>query len=78
MFFSNNVNFCYSLFNFVVQSVTVNINNILILMGTNFAQRKKYVMIILNCMDLDYGLRDDHLAPLSSASTVKGGSNPIV
>ena len=54
-----------------VQSVTANINNIPTLTSSNFTESKEYVTIVLGCMDLDYTLRNDHPALLTSASTIE-------
>ena len=54
-----------------VQFVTANINYIPTLTSSNFAEWKEYVTVILSCMDLDYALRNDHPAPLTSANTIE-------
>ena len=38
---------------------------------TNFKKWKEHVMIVLECMDLDYALREDCLANLTDASTAE-------
>ena len=52
-------------------SISANVNNILVLNGTNFKKWKEHVMIVLGCMDLDYVLRNDRPPNLTSASTVE-------
>ncbi|CAM8934249.1 hypothetical protein QQ045_013306 [Rhodiola kirilowii] len=39
-------------------SVAANLNNILMLNGTNFKDRKENITILLGCMDLDLALRE--------------------
>ena len=38
---------------------------------TNFKKWKEHVMIVLECMDLDYALREDRLVDLIDASIVE-------
>ena len=52
-------------------SISANVNNILVLNGTNFKKWKEHVIIVLGCMDLDYALRKDCPANLTGASTTK-------
>ena len=52
-------------------SISTNVNNILVLNGTNFKKWKEHVIIVLGCMDLAYALRVDRLSDLTSASTAK-------
>ena len=52
-------------------SISANVNNILVLNGTNFKKWKEHIIIVLGCMDLDYALRKDHPADLTGASTTK-------
>ncbi|XP_034711400.1 uncharacterized protein LOC117933923 [Vitis riparia] len=52
-------------------SISANVNNILVLNGTNFKKWKEHVIIVLGCMDLDYALREDRLADLTGAGTAK-------
>ncbi|RVW89724.1 hypothetical protein CK203_047231 [Vitis vinifera] len=52
-------------------SISANVNNILMLNGTNFKKWKEHVIIVLGCMDLDYALRVDRPLDLTSASTAK-------
>ena len=52
-------------------SISVNVNNIPVLNDTNFKKWKKYVIIVLECMDLDYALREDRPPDLTSANTAK-------
>ena len=35
-------------------SIFANVNSILVLNGTNFKKWKEHVIIVLECMDLDY------------------------
>ena len=64
-------------------SISTNVNNILVLNGTNFKIWKEHVIIVLGCMDLDYALRVDRpqilLVPalLSKGLLWKNGSDPI-
>ena len=39
--------------------------------GTNFKKWKEHVIIVLECMDLDYALREDHPLDLTSVSTAE-------
>ncbi|RVW84842.1 hypothetical protein CK203_048596 [Vitis vinifera] len=63
--------------------IFANVNNILVLNGTNFKKWKEHVMIVLGCMDLDYALKKDCpidlLMPglLSKGLLWKNGSDPI-
>ena len=52
-------------------SISANVNNILMLNGTNFKKWKEHVIIVLECMDLDYALRVDRPSNLTSASTAE-------
>ncbi|KAL6335084.1 hypothetical protein AAG906_026464 [Vitis piasezkii] len=52
-------------------SVSANVNNILVLNGTNFKKWKEHVIIVLGFMDLDYALREDRLADLTGANTAE-------
>ena len=52
-------------------SIFANVNNIPMLNGTNFKKWKEHVMIVLECMDLDYALREDRPANLTDASTAE-------
>ena len=52
-------------------SISVNVNNIPVLNDTNFKKWKKHVIIVFECMDLDYALRDYHPPDLTSASIAK-------
>ena len=40
-------------------SISFNLNNILVLNGSNFAKWKEHIIIVLGYMDLDYALRVD-------------------
>ncbi|XP_034695644.1 uncharacterized protein LOC117921794 [Vitis riparia] len=50
-------------------SISANVNNILVLNGTNFKKWKDHFIIVLGFMDLDYALREDCLTDLTGAST---------
>ncbi|XP_073307158.1 uncharacterized protein [Primulina huaijiensis] len=50
-------------------SISVNLNNIPVLNGSNFKKWKEHVMIILGYMDLDYALRKYRPAPWTSSGT---------
>ena len=52
-------------------SISANVNNIPVLNGTNFKIWKEHVIIVLECMDLDYALREDRLPDLTSTSTAE-------
>ena len=52
-------------------SIYVNVNNIPVLNGTNFKKWKEHVIIVLECMDLDYALRENRPPNLTSASTAE-------
>ncbi|KAL6334586.1 hypothetical protein AAG906_019088 [Vitis piasezkii] len=52
-------------------SISTNVNNISVHNGTNFKKWKEHVIIVLGCMDLDYALREDCPANLTSASIVE-------
>ncbi|KAL6335093.1 hypothetical protein AAG906_026473 [Vitis piasezkii] len=52
-------------------SISANVNNILVLNGTNFKKWKEHIIIVLGCMDLDYALREDHPTDLTGANTTK-------
>ncbi|RVW67304.1 hypothetical protein CK203_064001 [Vitis vinifera] len=52
-------------------SISANVNNILVLNGTNFKKWKEHVMIVLGCMDLDYALKKDCLVNFTDASTAE-------
>ncbi|RVW43228.1 hypothetical protein CK203_089700 [Vitis vinifera] len=52
-------------------SIYANVNNIPVLNGTNFKKWKKHVIIVFECMDLDYALRMDRPSDLTSVSTVE-------
>ena len=54
-----------------VSSIYANVNNIPVLNGTNFKKWKKHVIIMFECMDLDYALRMDRHSDLTSVSTVE-------
>ena len=54
-----------------ISSISVNVNNIPVLNGTNFKKWKEHVIIVLGCMDLDYALREDRLPNLTNTSTVE-------
>ncbi|RVW68649.1 hypothetical protein CK203_062152 [Vitis vinifera] len=49
-------------------SISANVNNILVLIDTNFKKWKEHIIIVLKCMDLDYALREDRPSDLTSAS----------
>ncbi|XP_042404624.1 uncharacterized protein LOC121994763 [Zingiber officinale] len=55
---------------FTVLSMSANLNNIPMLTGINFGQWKEYIIVLLDCMDLEYAFRHDRLAPLTDDSTV--------
>ena len=55
----------------LASSISANVNNILVLNGTNFKKWKEHVIIVLGCMDLDYALREDRPPDLTSANTAK-------
>ncbi|RVW75477.1 Retrovirus-related Pol polyprotein from transposon TNT 1-94 [Vitis vinifera] len=55
----------------LASSISANVNNILVLNGTNFKIWKEHVIIVLGCIDLDYALREDRLPDLTSTSTVE-------
>ncbi|XP_073017722.1 uncharacterized protein [Primulina eburnea] len=50
-------------------SISAILNNITLLNGSNFNKWKEHVMIVLGCMDLDYGLKEDCPAILTSSGT---------
>ena len=52
-------------------SIFANVNNIPMLNGTNFKKWKEHVIIVLGCMDLDYALREDRPADLTSVNTAE-------
>ena len=52
-------------------SISANVNNILVLNGTNFKKWKEHIIIVLRCMDLDYALREDRPMDLTGASTTE-------
>ena len=52
-------------------SISANVNNIPVLNGTNFKKWKNHVIIVFECMDLDYALRMDLPSDLTSVSTVE-------
>ncbi|XP_075486445.1 uncharacterized protein LOC142526056 [Primulina tabacum] len=52
-----------------VSSISANLNNIPVLNGSNFKKWKEHAMIVLGCMDLDYALREDLPALLTSSGT---------
>ena len=52
-------------------SISANVNNIPLLNDTNFKKWKEHVIIVLECMDLDYALRENRSTDLTSASTVE-------
>ena len=52
-------------------SISTNVNNIPALNDTNFKKWKEHIIIVLRQMDLDYALREDRLAYLTSASIVE-------
>ena len=52
-------------------SISANVNNIPTLNGTNFKKWKEHVIIVLGCMDLDYALREDRPADLTSVNTAE-------
>ena len=43
----------------LASSISANVNNILVLNGTNFKKWKEHVIIVIGCMDLDFALRED-------------------
>ncbi|KAJ9691017.1 hypothetical protein PVL29_013269 [Vitis rotundifolia] len=51
--------------------ISANVNNIPVLNGTNFKKWKEHVIIVLECMDLDYALREDRPLDLTNAITIK-------
>ena len=51
--------------------IFANVNNILVLNGTNFKKWKEHIIIVLECMDLDYALREDRPLDLTSANTAE-------
>lgn len=63
-----NMSYCSSIFFFVVYLIVANINNIPMLIGTNLAQWKEYVMVVLSCMDLDYIFKRDRPTLLTSTN----------
>ncbi|RVW91511.1 hypothetical protein CK203_046222 [Vitis vinifera] len=52
-------------------SISANVKNIIVLNGTNFKKWKEHIIIVLECMDLDYALREDRPTDLTGASTTK-------
>ena len=52
-------------------SIFANVNNILVLNDTNFKKWKEQVIIVIECMDLDYALREDRSTDLTSDSTIE-------
>ncbi|XP_034695732.1 uncharacterized protein LOC117921896 [Vitis riparia] len=67
IFVTNYELYCYCSTSFI----SANVNNILVPNGTNFKKWKEHVMIVLGCMDLDYALREDCPAYLTSANTAE-------
>ena len=67
IFVTNCEFYCYCSTSFIFS----NVNNILVLNGTNFKKWKEYVMIVLGYMDLDYALREDRPADLIDANIAK-------
>ncbi|CAM8882664.1 unnamed protein product [Rhodiola kirilowii] len=53
-------------------SVAANLNNILMLNGTNFKDWKENIMILLGCMDLDLALREPKPDAITSTSSESG------
>ncbi|CAM8877186.1 unnamed protein product [Rhodiola kirilowii] len=53
-------------------SVAANLNNILMLNGTNFKDWKENIMILLGCMDLDLALREPKTDAITSTSSKSG------
>ena len=51
--------------------IFANVNNILVLNGTNFKKWKEHVMIVLGCMDLDYALKKDCPIDFTDARTTE-------
>ncbi|CAM8880198.1 unnamed protein product [Rhodiola kirilowii] len=53
-------------------SVAANLNNILMLNGTNLKDWKENIMILLGCMDLDLALREPKTDAITSTSSKSG------
>ncbi|CAH9119204.1 unnamed protein product [Cuscuta europaea] len=53
----------------IFSSISVNLNSIPILNGTNFKEWKENILITLGCMDLDLALRVEQHASLTDGST---------
>ena len=73
---------CEFVIGFVLDSVTgsasiisVNINSILMLNGTNFKNWKDNILIVLGCMDLDLALREEQPTPFSEKSSIDNKVN---
>ena len=65
-----------NLFSFVLCSVntsaiSININNILVLMSTNFKKWREHIMIVLGCMVLDLTIRTKPPTALIDSNTTK-------
>ncbi|KAK6143281.1 hypothetical protein DH2020_023629 [Rehmannia glutinosa] len=56
-------------------SISANTNNIPMLNGSNFKDRKENILIILGCMDLDYALRVEQPLSLTDASSAEEKRN---
>ena len=48
-----------------------NVNNIPVLIGTNFKKWKEHVMMVLSCMDLDLAIQKEPHATLTNTSTTQ-------
>ena len=55
--------------------ISTNINNILVLNGTNFGKWKEHITYLLGCMDLDYAIRIERPPALTDDSTVEQKAN---
>ena len=73
IFVTNCEFYCYCSTSFIFS----NVNNILVLNGTNFKKWKEHVIIVLGYMDLDYALREDRPPDLTSASTAEQRSTVL-
>lgn len=56
-------------FYLIVLSISVILSNTPVLMGTNFGQWKKYIIVLLGYMDLNFVFKYDRPTPLIDDST---------
>ncbi|XP_020682407.1 uncharacterized protein LOC110099552 [Dendrobium catenatum] len=58
-----------------VSSISANLNNILVLNGSNFKKWKDHITIVLGYMDLDYAIRTERPPALTEESTIEQRAN---